>query len=53
MIICQNLIKNCPVTIENINMANIMFGPDISKLKVRYTCPKTVQVIYDLTEIPK
>ena len=52
-IIRHNLIKNCPVTTEDVNLANIMFGPDISMLKVRSTCPKPVQVIDDSIEIPK
>ena len=33
MIICHNLIDNCPVTTEDINMANRMFEPDISTFK--------------------
>ena len=53
MIVCQNLIKNYPVTTEDVNMANRIFGPYISILKGRYTRPKPVQVVYDSIEIPK
>ena len=53
MIICHNLIDNCPVTTEDINMANRMFEPDISTFKGWYTFPKPVKVIDDLIEIPK
>ena len=44
MIIHQILIKNCHVTTEDVNLANRMFGPDISTLKLQYTCPKPVQI---------
>ena len=53
MIICQNLINNCFVITEDVNMSNRVFGPDISTLKGKYTRPKTVQVIDDSIEIPK
>ena len=49
----HNLIKNCPVTTEDVNMANIMFGPDILMLKGQYTRNKPVQVIDDSIDIPK
>ena len=51
IIICQNSIKNYPLTNEDVNLTNRMFGPDISTLKGQYTLPKTVQVIDDLIEI--
>ena len=53
MIIFQNLIKNCHVTTEGVNREKRMFGPDISMLKGRSTCPKYVQVIDYLIDIPK
>ena len=53
LIIRHNLIKNCPVTTEDINLSNRMFSPDISMLKVQYKFPKTFQVMYDYIEIPK
>ena len=53
IIICQNLIKNFPVTTEDVNTENRMFGPDISMLKGKSTHPKPVQVIDDSIEITK
>ena len=53
MIICKNLIKNFPGTTEDINLANIMFGPYISMLKGKYAHPKPIQVIDDYIEIPE
>ena len=53
MIIHQNLIKDCPVTTEDVNLTNRIFGPDILMLKGKYICTKPVQVIDDLIDIPK
>ena len=53
MIICQNLIDNCHVTTEDVNMLNRMFGDDISTMKRQSTRPKPAQAIDDLIEIQK
>ena len=53
IIIRQNLIKSCPMTIEDVNLDNRMFGSDISTFRVQSTSPKPVQVIDDSIEIPK
>ena len=53
MIIFQNLIKNCPVTTEDVNVSNRIIGPDISTLKGIYTCPKSFHVIDDSIDIPE
>ena len=53
MIFCHNLIKNCPVTTEDVKLTNIIFGPDISTLKGPSTRPNPVQVIDDSIDIPK
>ena len=37
MMIRQNIIQNFPVTVEDIEMAEKIFGPDVSTLKVKTT----------------
>lgn len=51
-ILRQNLIRNCPVTIEDVNIAEKIFGPDIGTLKGKSTRKKTVPVKSDFIEIP-
>ena len=52
-VIRQNLIRNCPVTTEDVNLAEEIFGPDISTLKGRFTRPSPTTVVDDLIEIPE
>ena len=52
-IIRTNGIKNCPVTIEDINAAVKIFGPSISTLKGKSTRRTPAPVINDYIEIPK
>ncbi len=49
----MNIIKNCPVTVEDVNMADQIFGPDMSSLKGKSTRQKPRPVRKDLIEIPK
>ena len=49
----QNLLRNCPVTTEDVNLAEEIFGPDISTLKGRSTRPSPTTVVDDLIEIPE
>ena len=53
MIFCHNLIKNCPVTTEDVKLTNSIFGPDISTMKGPSTRPNPVQVIDDSIDIQK
>jgi hypothetical protein len=49
----MNVIKNCPVTVEDINIAEKIFGPDVSSLKGKSPRRKPKPVRKDLIEIPK
>ena len=49
----MNVIKNCPVTSEDVTMAEKIFGPDISNLKGKSTRRKVEAVREDNIEIPK
>jgi hypothetical protein len=49
----MNTIKNCPATTEDINIAEKIFGKDISSLKGKSTRRKPKPVRQDLIEIPK
>ena len=48
----QNLIKNCPVTLEDVEIAEDIFGPDILALRGRSTQRKPPVVVNDQMEIP-
>jgi hypothetical protein len=49
----MNVIQNCPVTVEDINISEKIFGPDMSSLKGKSTRRKPKPVRSDLIEIPK
>ena len=50
----MNTIQNCPVTIEDVKIAEHIFGPDMLSLKGKSTRrkPKPVRKDLDLVEIP-
>jgi hypothetical protein len=52
-ILRQNIIKNCPVTVEDVNNAERIFGPDIGALKGKTTLKQPIRVKDDLVEIPR
>ena len=49
----SNAIKDCPVTVEDVNIAEKIFGPDISSLKGKSTRRKPKPVTSDVIQIPK
>jgi hypothetical protein len=49
----MNIIQNCPVTVKDVNIADKIFGPDMSSLKGKSTRRKPKPVRRDLIEIPK
>ena len=51
-ILRQNLIKNCPVTIKHVDIAEKIYGPDIGTLKGKSTRPRPKPVTDDLVDVP-
>ena len=49
----MNAIRNCPVTSEDVTIAEKIFGPDMSSLKGKSTRRKPNPVKEDVIEIPK
>ena len=52
-IIQTNQIKNCPVTIEDVNIWTKIYGPDVNAQKGKTTRPKPKVAVNDYIEIPK
>jgi len=48
----MNLIKNCPVTVEDIDKSEKIFGPDISSMKGKVTRKKPTPVVEDTIKLP-
>ena len=48
----MNAIHNCPVTVEDVKIAERIFGPDMPSLKGKSTRRKPKPVRKDLVEIP-
>ena len=51
--ITMNLIKNCPVTLEDINNSEKIFGADIPSMKGKITRQKPIPVVQDMIDIPQ
>ena len=52
-IISINSVKNCPITIKDINIAKKIYGKDIGSLKGKLKRQKPIPVISEIIEIPK
>jgi hypothetical protein len=52
-LLLMNVIQNCPVTVEHVNISEKIFGPDMSSLKGKSTRRKPKPVRSDLIEIPQ
>jgi hypothetical protein len=48
----MNFIQNCPVTVEDINLAKAICGPDVPSLKGKLTRERPSPVVQDYIEIP-
>mmetsp|Transcript_34850 Transcript_34850/g.80591 ORF Transcript_34850/g.80591 Transcript_34850/m.80591 type:complete len:112 (-) Transcript_34850:107-442(-) len=47
-----NLLKNNPVTIDDKNVAENVFGPDVGKLQGSTVCTRPAPVLTDYVEVP-
>ena len=52
-LIQMNVIKNCPVTTEDVTIAEKIYGPNPSKLKGKSTCSQPPAVINDDIKLPE
>jgi hypothetical protein len=53
LLLWMNAIHNCPATVEDVNISEKIFGPDISSLKGKLTRQKPKPVRQDVVEISK
>ena len=51
-LISENMILNCPVTVEDVIRADKIYGRDIHSLKVKTTRTQPTQVITDYVKLP-
>ncbi len=52
VIVTNNSIKNLPITLDDVKLAEQIFGPDIGALKGKTTRQKPTPVVSDYIEIP-
>ena len=48
----SGLIRNCPITPQEVTTANTIFGPDIAALKGKTTRKSSEPVVTDYVDIP-
>jgi hypothetical protein len=53
LIITSNMVKNIPITIDEINFVEKVFGPDVSAPKGKTKRQKPALVVSDYVKIPK
>ena len=51
--VCLNMIVNCPVTSDDVKKSNLIFGLDITSLKVKSVRHNPDSVVTDYVEIPR
>ena len=51
-LIKNNMILNCPVTADDVDRANNIYGPSIATLKSKTTRTKSKQVVTDYVDVP-
>ena len=52
-ILKMNSIADCPVTAEDIDLAEKIYGPDMASLKGKTICKKPQPIVHDYVSIPK
>jgi len=52
-VVRSNQIKDCPVTVQDIDVATKIYGKDIAALKGKTTRKKPMPVVRDLVKVPK
>ena len=51
--VCSNMIVNCPINFDDVKNAKLIFGPDITSLKVKSVRRKPASVVMDYVDIPR
>ena len=51
--VCSNMILKCPVNFEDVKSAKLIFGPDITSLKIKSVRHNPDSVVTDYVEIPR
>jgi len=51
-VVCEKLITNCPITVQDAENANLIFGPDLANLRGEMIRTKPEQVRIEYVQIP-